>query len=127
MLSKDPILSNVPFLECLPIGMMVLDRSWRVHYLNGWMRERVGEEATPGELNDLMSWGKAEWQDFLRGVLEGAPGGCQGRGDFWLNIGTKMVGERKVRGMQVTVSVHRLNAPVEHASVMVFSDVSALR
>jgi len=131
MLSNDPILSNAPFLECLPIGMMLFDHSWRVHYLNGWMRDRIGQDPAPDELNELTSWGKADWCDFLRAVLEskdaGAAGGCAMRGDFWLNIGSRQMGDRAVKGIQVTVTVHRLNAPLENAIVMVFSDVSALR
>jgi hypothetical protein len=127
LVCMDPILSNAPFLECLPIGMTVFDRAWHVHYLNAWMRERIGGEGTPGELNDLMSWGNAEWREFVRGVPAGADSAGSVRGDFWLNIGAKKIGEREVRGIQVTVSVHQLNAPLDNAIVMVMSDVSALR
>jgi hypothetical protein len=128
MLSKDPILSNVQFFECLPIGMMVFDEAWRLHYVNGWMKERIGQDATPGELDDMISWGKADWHDFLRTVPDAkTAAGCQTRGDFWLNIGAQPMGDRIVKGIQVTVSIHRLNVPLENAIVMVFSDVSALR
>jgi len=121
-------LSNVPFFECLPIGTAVLDSAGRVAYLNGWMRRRLGEEESPQELNDLMSWGSADWRTFLGGIMgKMKEPGTRVEGNFWLNIGAQSVGAGEVRGMQVTVSFHRLNAPFDDSIVMVMSDISAVR
>src|SRR5277367_3938134 len=103
-MSAAPLLSNVPFFECLPIGMSVLDSALRVAYVNGWMRRRLGEQESPRELNDMASWGGAEWREFLRGVPGMKESGARVEGNFWLSIGAQSVGAGEVRGMQVTVS-----------------------
>ncbi|MGN6366763.1 MAG: HD domain-containing phosphohydrolase [Phycisphaerae bacterium] len=124
-MTTDPLLSNVPFFECLPVGLTVFNRDWRIRYINTWMRDRLHE--SPTELNDLMSWGNADWREFLRS-LPTMTGALCAPNDYWMNIATKegqTAGER--RGIQVSVSVHHLNAPLEDAIVMVMSDISALR
>jgi HD-GYP domain-containing protein (c-di-GMP phosphodiesterase class II) len=124
-MSTTPLLSNVPFLEYLPVGLTVLDAGPRVVYTNGWMRERLaaGGLEVPKELNDLMSWGDAGWRDFVRGV---PAMGVRAQGDFCLKLATPGA-QGSAACMQVTVSFHRLNAPLDNSTVMVVSDISAIR
>lgn len=119
-MSATPLLSNVPFWECLPLGLAVLDAKLHAVYFNGWLRERISDRDAPQELVDLMSWGDTAWREFLRGVPAMGP---RMQGDFWLKM--RLAGGQP--GMQVTVSFHRLNAPMDDSIVMVVSDISAVR
>jgi HD-GYP domain-containing protein (c-di-GMP phosphodiesterase class II) len=138
-MSTTSLLSNVPFLEYLPVGMTVLDAEWHVVYVNEWMRERLRGAAgngagieLPRELNDLMSWGDAGWRDFVRSVPSM---GARATGDFCLKLVTPVsvvgsggaVGDVENACMQVSVSFHRLNAPLDNSTVMVVSDITAIR
>ncbi len=126
----DTLLANAPFFECLPIGVMIFNRGWRILYINNWMREHIGAESTPGELNDLLAWGNASWREFIQSIPHSSGPVCPLRNDFRINIGTPAglpASNRSVRGLQVSISVHPLNAPLDDATIMIISDISALR
>jgi response regulator RpfG family c-di-GMP phosphodiesterase len=129
----DTLLANAPFFECLPIGVMIFNRAWRIRYINTWMREHIGADSPPGELNDLMSWGNADWREFIQSLPSSSGPVCPIRNDFRIKFGSEtagagqQTGNRGARGLQVSISVHPLNAQLDDAVIMVISDISALR
>jgi HD-GYP domain-containing protein (c-di-GMP phosphodiesterase class II) len=104
---------NAGFLDCLPMGLVMVDRGMEVVFVNRWLRERAG--VVPLRVGPMEAWGDGKWREFLSKM--GSMGEAV-EGEFVLRLNERV---------QATVSMHRLHGHFEGAVAVLVSDVSSLR